>query len=86
VPGWGQKGGQSGTANKFQVDFTDRCTGTLLKVTDRHVPAGSLLRVYCGGGGGYGSPSQRAPEAIKRDLLAGIITTDFTQKYYPHAW
>ncbi|KAB1189920.1 hydantoinase B/oxoprolinase family protein [Haloferax sp. MBLA0076] len=37
------------------------------KVT-RDVPAGTTVTVYTPGGGGYGDPSDRTPEAIERDV------------------
>jgi N-methylhydantoinase B len=85
VPGWGQRGGLSGTPNRFQIDFADGHTETLIKATDRHVPGGSRFRIYCGGGGGYGPPSERAPEAVRRDLLNGLITREYALTHHPHA-
>ncbi|MEJ0040288.1 MAG: hydantoinase B/oxoprolinase family protein [Gammaproteobacteria bacterium] len=84
VPGWAQRGGISGTPNRFEVDFADGHTETLLKVTDRHVPAGSRFRVYCGGGGGYGVPAEREAAAVERDLLNGIITPAYAKKHHPN--
>ena len=85
VPGWGQRGGLSGQPNRFEIDFPDGRTEVIRKVTDMHVPAGSRLRVYCGGGGGYGLPAARNPEAVKRDLLSGIITIKHAHEFYSHA-
>jgi N-methylhydantoinase B len=85
VPGWAQCGGQSGAANRLEIDFPDGHTETLRKVTNRKVPAGSRLRIYLGGGGGYGAPSNRSAAAVRRDLLKGMITMQHARKYYPHA-
>jgi N-methylhydantoinase B len=85
VPSWGQRGGLSGTPNRFEIDFADGHTETLIKATDRHVPGGSRFRIYCGGGGGYGSPADRASAAVKRDLLNGLITPEHARKHYRHA-
>jgi N-methylhydantoinase B len=85
VPGWGQRGGLSGATNRLQIDFADGHTETLIKATDKPVHAGSLLRIYCGGGGGYGAPAERATEAVKRDLLDGLISTGYARKHYSHA-
>ncbi|MEJ1961294.1 MAG: hydantoinase B/oxoprolinase family protein [Gammaproteobacteria bacterium] len=85
VPGWAQRGGVSGTPNRFEIDFADGHTETLIKVTDRYVPAGSRFRVYCGGGGGYGPPADRASAAVERDLLNGMITPAYAKKHHPHA-
>jgi N-methylhydantoinase B len=85
VPGWAQKGGLSGTANRFEIDFPDGHVETLRKATDFPVPAGSRLRLYCGGGGGYGAPVERDPSAVRRDLLEGFITDEHARKFYSHA-
>jgi N-methylhydantoinase B len=84
VPGWAQLGGEPGTRNKFEVDFPDGHTENIIKTTDRLIPAGSLLRIYCGGGGGYGSPGQRDREAVEKDMKAGLITRAHAQRFYPH--
>lgn len=85
VPGWAQCGGLSGVPNRLEIDFTDGHTEMLRKVTNLKVPAGSRVRIYLGGGGGYGAPRNRSAEAVRRDLLNGMITTQHARKYYPHA-
>jgi N-methylhydantoinase B len=85
LAGWAQEGGCSGTPNRFEVDFPDGHTEIILKATDKVVPAGSRLRIYCGGGGGYGLPEMRAREAVQRDLLTGMISVEHARQYYPHA-
>jgi N-methylhydantoinase B len=85
VPGWAQKGGLSGTPNRFEIDFSDGHTESLIKATNRAVSAGSHFRIYCGGGGGYGAPAERDPAAVRRDLLDGLITEQHASTYYPHA-
>lgn len=85
VPSWGQKGGLSGAPNRLEIDFADGHTETVMKVTDRPIPANSRLRVYCGGGGGYGLPANRDPAAVKRDLLNGFITEQHAREFYAHA-
>jgi N-methylhydantoinase B len=84
IPSWAQRGGQPGAPNRLEIDFPDGHSETVLKATDRMVPAGSRLRIYCGGGGGYGAPAERAPEAAQRDLLSGLVTSAHAQEYYRH--
>jgi N-methylhydantoinase B len=85
LPGWAQCGGLSGVPNRLEIDFADGHTETLRKVTNRKVPAGSRLRIYLGGGGGYGTPAKRTSAAVRRDLLNGMITMEHARQYYPHA-
>jgi N-methylhydantoinase B len=82
---WAQQGGEGGHANRFEVDFPDGTVESFIKVTDRIVPAGSRFRIYCGGGGGYGSPRHRKVEAVRLDLLDGVISPEHARRYYPHA-
>jgi N-methylhydantoinase B len=85
VPGWAQRGGLSGAPNRLEIDFPDGHTETVRKVTNLKVPAGSRLRIHLGGGGGYGIPSNRSVEAVRRDLLNGVITLQHARRYYAHA-
>ena len=43
---------------------------------------GDVLTLRFGGGGGYGPPAKRDPEAIQDDLRNGYITIDFAKRYY----
>jgi N-methylhydantoinase B len=41
-----------------------------------HVKGGDMIRVSTPGGGGYGDPLERAPEAVGRDVSLGYYTAD----------
>ena len=43
---------------------------------------GDVLTLRFGGGGGYGPPAKRDPEAIQDDLRNGYITIDFAKRHY----
>jgi N-methylhydantoinase B len=43
---------------------------------------GDVLCVETGGGGGYGPPRLRSPEAIQRDLDAGYVSRDAAERDY----
>jgi N-methylhydantoinase B len=45
---------------------------------------GDLLRVVSPGGGGYGAPAQRAPEAVARDVREGKVSMQAAQSIYGH--
>jgi N-methylhydantoinase B len=81
-PGWAQAGGLPGASNRFEIDFPNGKTRTVIKATDLPVPEGSRLRIYCGGGGGYGDPRQRDPSAIELDLRDGLVTQAHVEQYY----
>jgi N-methylhydantoinase B/oxoprolinase/acetone carboxylase alpha subunit len=46
------------------------------------VPSGTVLRKWNTGGGGYGSPRQRAIEKIERDLREGYISAKGAHRGY----
>ena len=84
---WGLFGGEDGTLSSFTVkrpedtDFDDfktrfgvRCAS---KFTNVQLPAGTLLRMTVGGGGGYGDAAARDPRLIARDLTP-VCTTSRT--------
>ena len=69
-PARGRDGGASGAAGR--VELTD---GTPLRSKGRQlVKSGQRLRLSLPGGGGYGPAKERDPEAVARDVRAGMIT------------
>ncbi len=46
------------------------------------VPEGSTLFLRTPGGGGYGSPLRRDPEAVRRDVENGVVTADRAREDY----
>lgn len=43
---------------------------------------GDVVELFCGGGAGFGEPSARAPEAIRRDLQSGLLSRDEALSVY----
>ena len=43
---------------------------------------GDKLTLRFGGGGGYGPPNARAPEAVQNDLRNGYITAEYAKRHY----
>jgi N-methylhydantoinase B len=84
VPGFAQGGGLRGTPNRFRVEYPSGEIRELRKITDLKVPAGTLIHVWCGGGGGYGKPSERDPAAVRRDVRDGVVTREAASRLYPH--
>ena len=44
------------------------------KATEIEIAAGDKVVFLTAGGGGYGDPRKRAPEAIAQDVAAGVVT------------
>ena len=77
-PARGRDGGQPG--GEGRVELTD---GTQLRSKGRQlIKNGQRLRLSLPGGGGYGSPSARAPEQIAADIAAGFITPEQAKSDY----
>jgi len=84
---WGLEGGLSGRPNGVAVRRPDGRTEPLKgKNTRLLLPKGSTLELYNGGGGGYGPPSERDPEAVRADLREGYVTEERARLHYPHAF
>ena len=45
-------------------------------------PAGSIIEMITPGSGGFGSPAERDPAAIARDLLDGYVTAASAERDY----
>src|SRR5580698_9909701 len=77
-PARGRNGG--GPGGKGSVSLA---SGTVLGPKGLQVvPAGDRVIVAMPGGGGMGSPSERDPEAIRRDIRLGYITEEAAQSEY----
>ncbi|HWI74809.1 MAG TPA: hydantoinase B/oxoprolinase family protein [Baekduia sp.] len=82
VPPKGLAGGAPGRANAQFIRDVDGTRREIGKATRLLLPEGAALEMSTGGGGGYGSPGERAPEAVRADLHAGYITEDFARRHY----
>lgn len=84
---WGLQDGLEGRPNGLAVRRPDGTRETLKgKNTRLLLPKGSTLELYNGGGGGYGPPSERDPEAVREDLREGYVTEEQARRDYPHAF
>jgi N-methylhydantoinase B len=74
----GALGGKDGATNQVTV-YRDGVAMTpehLSKAQDIPLKAGDRVRVQTPGGGGYGDPLERDPEAVARDVRLGRYTVD----------
>ncbi|SIT10860.1 N-methylhydantoinase B [Roseivivax lentus] len=74
----GRQGGRDGAAG--QVQTTDGTT-----ITDKglyRVPAGERLILQTPGGGGFGDPAERDPEALARDREHGMVSDEAAKTIY----
>ena len=77
-PARGRRGGQSGAPTTIGQD-----DGTAMKGKGKQfVPHGRRVRMAFPGGAGYGSPSDRDPAQVRRDLALGYISAKAAQEVY----
>lgn len=73
TPAWGLEGGRAGAPPRVVLNPGTAGERQMLKVNALPVKAGDVLRCESGGGGGYGPPELRSPEAVADDLAQGLI-------------
>jgi N-methylhydantoinase B len=84
LPPWGLYGGTAGRPNAAKLLRTDGTSQPCNKATALLLHPGDVLEVRTGGGGGYGPPELRAPDAIEADIRAELISSAFARRHYPH--
>jgi N-methylhydantoinase B len=77
-PARGRDGGHSGAPGSVSLKSGKRLKGKGFLL----VPAGDRLVVETPGGGGLGDPRQRAPDAVARDIQAGLVSPEASAKVY----
>jgi N-methylhydantoinase B len=74
----GREGGRDGRTGIARL-----ASGTVLESKATHtVPAGDRLIVELPGGGGLGDPAKRAPERLRADVEAGLVTPEGAARDY----
>ena len=83
---WGLRGGTEARANALVVARPDGTRTSLAKATRVPVPKGATVHLHTGGGGGYGPPAEREPDAVARDVREGYLSEAAARSAYPHAF
>jgi N-methylhydantoinase B len=52
------------------------------KATQHPIAAGEKVKIMTGGGGGWGPPSERDPEAVRRDVREGYVSAETARRDY----
>lgn len=76
VAPFGVHGGGSAALNRFswQSEEGEQSPPMVSKITDIRLKAGQRVRLETPGGGGWGEPAARDPEAAGRDLRLGYVS------------
>ncbi|MFN6978188.1 MAG: hydantoinase B/oxoprolinase family protein, partial [Gemmobacter sp.] len=74
-PPWGIHGGKSGRVGRIVVNPGTAQERELKPLSDGNMlKRGDVVRIETGGGGGYGHPFDRDPEAVLEDVRAGLVS------------
>jgi N-methylhydantoinase B len=71
---YGLRGGQDGLPHRYRLLSRGRTRVLRTKEVGIPVRPGDVFLVESSGGGGYGPPAQRTPEARERDRANGVVT------------
>jgi N-methylhydantoinase B len=82
TPHWGVNGGKEGLRNYALVHSKEKGEFEVLKTTGITLDAGDSVTVIAGGGGGYGDPLEREPEAVREDVIDGYVSPGQAREDY----
>jgi N-methylhydantoinase B len=82
TPPWGLRGGLDGAVNGVEITGPDGAVRHVRKATQHPIAAGEIVRIMTGGGGGYGPPAQRDPEAVAGDVREGYVSAAAAKRDY----
>jgi len=82
VPPWGVVGGKDGTVNYIVIIRDGKELMRLSRITNFQLKKGDIVSIRSGGGGGWGDPSERDRELVKKDVLNRYITVEDAKKIY----
>jgi N-methylhydantoinase B len=76
-PPWGVLGGKPGKPGYVEIQRAGESEARkYLKATDVPLDVGDHVRIYTGGGGGYGDPLARDPELVALELRRGVVSPE----------
>jgi N-methylhydantoinase B len=79
---WGVVGGRAGAVNGNVSLLPGAPEQDIGKRTVYRPELHEVIRLWSGGGGGYGDPFMRDPEAVVRDVAAGLISGERATEVY----
>lgn len=85
VPPFGVAGGLSAASLRVAVaeaGAAEHDLPTPGKITGRRIREGDRVVMESAGGGGYGDPRERDPDAVRADVLAGYVSAGAAHRFY----
>ncbi|MBK19922.1 MAG: hypothetical protein CMM52_13905 [Rhodospirillaceae bacterium] len=81
-PPAGLQGGEPGGPSRFVVNPGTPGEEIMPSSARMNLPEGTVFRVNGPGGGGYGDPKKRDPEALANDIAEGYVSEEAANKFY----
>ncbi|HWF01649.1 MAG TPA: hydantoinase B/oxoprolinase family protein [Caulobacteraceae bacterium] len=78
---WGLQGGGEGKPGYVEIHRPGEAPSRILK-GEVDLQPGDRVHIVAGGGGGFGSPRDRDPDRVSRDIAHGMITAAAAQRDY----
>ena len=82
TPPWGLWGGKDGAVNGVDITSPGGAVRQVRKATQHPIAKGEIVRIKTGGGGGWGPPSERDPQAVTRDVREGYVSAEAAKRDY----
>ena len=82
TPHWGIFGGKDGLRNYALVQSKTKGEFEVLKNPAVPLDPSDRVSVTAGGGGGYGDPLDRDPEAVRQDVIEGYVSLEHARQDY----
>ncbi|HEY2618583.1 MAG TPA: hydantoinase B/oxoprolinase family protein [Acetobacteraceae bacterium] len=79
---WGVAGGRAGVVNGNDSMMPDAPKRDIGKRTVYRPELHEVIRLWSGGGGGYGDPFTRDPAMVARDVAAGLVSRERARNEY----
>jgi N-methylhydantoinase B len=83
-PPFGVNGGLPAALNRFfwQTGGSEASPPLVSKITDVRIASGGRVRLETPGGGGFGPPSERAPDKVARDVRLDYVSREAARTLY----
>jgi N-methylhydantoinase B len=82
APGQGLEGGQAATPTTGILESSIHGTIVFAKTPSQPFAAEDLISIRTGGGGGWGDPCDRDPQAVVRDVRGGYVSVHAARDVY----
>jgi len=81
-PPWGFQGGHSGSVAFAEIETTNGQKEVVHKLARRALKPGDRVYIHSAGGGGFGSPLERDPQAVVIDVKCGYVSEEKAREQY----